>query len=145
MRKKIKKIPSYKAFGSVRIAFRRQSILNKGIRFNEKFGAGSGMYGMAEDSLFFRSIHRNGLKAYTYPKTIAEVDFSSSTWFSGFNERYYYDMGAYLSAAYPFLKYAFMFYYPIRTRKMSKLSAIEILICIMKGFYGYKRNLPYNR
>lgn len=145
MIERVTKIPSYKAYGSVRIAFKRKSIIDNNISFNELFGAGSGMYGMAEDSLFFRNIHKCKLNAYTYPQVIAEVNFSSSTWFNGFNEKYYYDMGAYLSAAYPVLKYLFMFYYPIRTRKMTRLSVVKILAYIVKGFFGYRHGVPYLR
>lgn len=140
---RIYRIPSFMAFGSVRIAFRRKSIVDNGIKFNEMFGAGSGLFSMAEDSLLFRSIHKCELKAYAYPKTIAQVDFSSSTWFSGFNKKYYYDTGAFLSAAYPLLKYLLMFYFPIRTRRMSSLHTLEILACIVKGFRGYRRRIPY--
>lgn len=58
--KKIKRIPKFKTYGSVHIAFRRKSIVDKNICFNELFGSGSGMYSMAEDSIFSGRFIRRG-------------------------------------------------------------------------------------
>ena len=54
--KTVKRIPSYKSYSSVHIAFKRSSIIENKISFNEVFGAGSGVYSFAEDSLFFSDI-----------------------------------------------------------------------------------------
>ena len=36
----------------------------------------------------------NGLKIFTIPKTIAAISFSNSTWFNGYDKKYYEDTGA---------------------------------------------------
>lgn len=141
---KIHKVPPCKSYGSVRIAFRKESILKNNIWFNEMFGTGSGMYSMAEDSLFIREARKNHLKIYAYPKKIADVDFSSSTWFKGYDERYFYDIGAFLSAAYPIFKFILMFYYPFRMKKMTELTSYKIICLIQRGFYGYKKKISYD-
>ena len=142
--KKIQRIPKYKTYSSVHIAFRRSSILDHGIEFDKRFGTGSGMYTMGEDSLFFTKIHKAKLKAYTYPAVIADLSSETSTWFKGYNKKYFYDVGAFLSAAYPHLKVLLKFYYPIRFKKLCALSFSEIISCINQGIMGYKNGLSYS-
>lgn len=142
---KIGKIPFYKSYGSVHIAFKRERILEAGIWFNPKFGTGSNQYLMAEDALFFRSVHKCGLKAYVYPAVFASVTFDGSSWFTGYHERYFYDVGAFLSAAYPGTKHLMKWYYPLRFKSLSDLSGRNIIKNINAGFKGYKKNLNYEQ
>lgn len=143
--KEIRRIPFYKSYSSVHIAFKRLSIINKEIKFNEVFGAGSGFYSFAEDSLFFSDIHRKRLKAYSYPAIIAELYTEGSSWFEGFNEKYFFDTGAFLSASYPHLKYFFMWYYPLRLHKKSEISIFNIVKYIMYGMKCQKSLCSYEK
>lgn len=140
----IKRIPFYKTYGSVHIAFKKTSITENRLRFNELFGTGSGLYDMAEDSLFFRDIHRKKLKAYLYPAILADVSFEESSWFHGYNQKYFYDVGAFLSAAYPRSKHIMKWYYPYRCRDISYLSSKDIIHNINQGIKGYHGRLNYN-
>ena len=45
-----------------------------------------------------------GLKIYTYPDKIATVEQKSSTWFNGYNKRFFFDRGALFAAAFKFPK-----------------------------------------
>ena len=139
----IKKIPKYKSYGSVHIAFRRERIIRAGIKFNEYFGTGSGVYPMSEDSIFFAELHRKGLNCYTYPACIATVDFKSSSWFKGYDEEYFYGIGAFLSEAYPKEMKILKWYYPIRMRKLTTLSSCKIIQLINQGIKGYKDLMNY--
>lgn len=140
----ISKVPFYKTFGSVHIAFKRNVIIKKNIRFNENFGAGSGKYAMAEDALLFREFTKKRLKVYRYPATISKVAFEGSTWFEGFTERYFYDTGAYLKAAYPKMCHLLKWYYPIRLKRKSKLTIIKMIKAINLGIYGYEKLLSFS-
>lgn len=140
---RVKKIPYHKSYGSVHIAFRRESILSAGLKFNTNFGTGSGLYSFAEDSLFFAEIHRCKLKSYIYPGVIADLYCEKSSWFRGFDEKYFYDTGAFLAAGYPILKNVFKWYYPLRLRKQSKLSIVKMVHNMDKGIYGYKQLKKY--
>lgn len=73
---------------SVQIAFRRESIEKKKIRFNERFGAGAELY-MGEENIFLADCIRSGLKIYSYPKKIADLQQSESTWFQGHNKKFF--------------------------------------------------------
>lgn len=140
---KIRRIPSYKTYSSVHIAFRRSRVLEHRIVFDERFGSGSGMYSMGEDSLFFTKIHKAKLKAYTYPAVIADLSSEVSTWFKGYNKKYFYDIGAFLAAAYPCWKDVLKYYYPVRFKKLCDISASEIISSINQGMNGYIDGVPY--
>lgn len=141
-----KKIPWYKFYGSVHVAFRRKSVLESALSFDERFGSGSGMYSMAEDSLFFADAHKKGLSAYTHPTVIADLAPGQSTWFKGFNERYFFDTGAYLQAAFPKMKYILCLFFLIKfygLKKETDLNAVCILKWVWKGIIGCKLGLSY--
>lgn len=140
--KKIGKAPKYKNYGSVRIAFKRKSFLKYNIWFNILFGAGS-LFGAGEETLVLRDANRKGLKIYEYPENIAEVDYSTSTWFEGYNEKYFYNKGAFLAAAYPRLKNVLKFYYIWRLKKYTDLSNKEIIKSLKSGFTGYRKTINY--
>lgn len=141
--KKIRRIPWYKMYSSVHIAFKRNSIVNNNLKFDERFGAGSGIYSMAEDSLFFAKVHQCGLKAYVYPAVIADLYTDKSSWFLGYNQKYFFDVGAFLQAAFPKLKYILSFYYPVRLRKQTKLRTLDCLRWIWKGIKGYNAGMSF--
>lgn len=141
--KRIRKIPFYKTYGSVHVAFKLESVRSHNIKFNTDFGTGSGMYEMAEDALFFSSARKAGFHCYEYPACFANLYVDGSSWFNGFNEKFFYDVGAYLSVAYPIMKHLFKWYYPIKLRSRSELSEYRIIKSINMGIKGYKKRLNY--
>lgn len=78
---------------SVEIAFRREKIISKGIRFAEEFGAGA-EYSMGEENIFLYDCLKKGLRIYYIPVKIADIHLGDSSWFTGFNERYFFNKGA---------------------------------------------------
>ena len=146
-RKEIKKIrcaPKHRNYGSVRIAFKRESFLKNNLWFNVFFGAGS-MFGAGEESLILREANKKGLKIYEHPVNIADVDYSTSSWFEGYNEKYFYNKGAYLAAAYPILNILFKYYFVIKFYKHTNLDALTIIKYINKGIMGYKNLIPFEK
>lgn len=77
---------------SWQITFRRDSIINSGIRFDEDMGAGTGNGG-GEEVKFLRDCIKAGLKAYYVPKSIGTVAQTDSTWFKGFDRDFFYKRG----------------------------------------------------
>lgn len=89
---------NFMRFGAVRIAFRTQSVKNRGITFSDLFGGGT-RYSHGEDSLFLKDCLDNNLKLLATPTVIASLNNErSSTWFSGFDSRYFSDQGALYAA-----------------------------------------------
>ena len=82
------------SYGAIRICVRREALFRENIMFNLNFGGGT-LFSSGEDSLFIHDMLKHGLKIFTYPKVIALVDddLDKSTWFKGYNEKYYYDKG----------------------------------------------------
>lgn len=142
---KPKRIGNFRTYGSVHITFRREAVVNKHIRFDVRFGTGSGMYSCAEDALFCVDCHKAGLRMYTYPGILCKVSCGSSSWFHGYDEEYFYNTGAYLSAAFPTLRHIMKWYYPIRCRKISNLGIKAIIGSIDDGMRGYKKGMNYQQ
>lgn len=79
---------------SVQVSFKRKSIIEKNIRFDENFGAGT-KYFCGEETIFLNDCRRSGLNIYFVPVEIARLkDTGVSTWFKGFDKQYFYTRGA---------------------------------------------------
>ena len=77
---------------SPEIAFKKESI--RGIRFDERFGAGSGRYLMGEENIFLYDCLKKGLKIYYEPVIIANLREEESTWFKGYDKDFFISRGA---------------------------------------------------
>lgn len=84
-------------YGAARLTVRNDSVTSKNIYFNRQFGGGT-VFSSGEDTLFIADLLKQGLKVYVYPALIAYVDQTSSTWFEGYTEKYFYDKGALFAA-----------------------------------------------
>lgn len=78
---------------SVQTTFKRKSVLNKKIRFDENIGAGTELYS-GEENVFLADCIKKGLKIYYIPKKIATIVDNDSSWLSGHGERYFQAKGA---------------------------------------------------
>lgn len=79
-------------YGAVSFAVRRESLLASGVTFSLLFGGGA-RYGSGEDSLFLKEFMSKGYSVYTAPVTIARETAGDSTWFQGYNEKFFRDKG----------------------------------------------------
>ena len=105
---------------SVEITFKRQPIIEAGVRFNESFGSGSGMYAMGEENIFLYDCLKRKLKIFYLPIEIGKVNDGNSTWFKGFNEKYFFDLGACFAAMGGYLAWIYILQYAIRKYKIYK-------------------------
>lgn len=87
-------------YGSVHFVFKKESIRRNNISISTYFGAGTGN-GSGEDSLFIRDCLKVGLKLRTSTKLIAKVYNDESTWFTGYDEKFFYDKGMLSRALFP--------------------------------------------
>ena len=91
---------NYMRYGAARIAFRREKVSLSGVFFNQNFGGGA-KYSCGEDTIFLHDCIEAGLRIKRIHTAIAELDKSSeSTWFKGYNEKYFYDRGILHSVIY---------------------------------------------
>lgn len=80
-------------YGAVRIAVKRMEVQARNISFSLLFGGGA-CYGSGEDTLFIHDCLKRKMKIYASPCVIGWVEQKSSSWFEGYNKKYFYDKGA---------------------------------------------------
>ncbi len=76
---------------SPEIAIRRSHL--KGLKFDEDFGAGA-KYGMGEENIFLFEAARLGIKRVYIPERIAKTLPNESSWFKGYDRKFFFDRGA---------------------------------------------------
>lgn len=77
---------------SVQISFRKETVSESGIVFDEKMGSGTGNGG-GEENKFLLDIRRHGLPIYYEPAIIATVLPGESQWFKGYDRKYLENLG----------------------------------------------------
>lgn len=92
--KKLNLIDTFKVY-SYEITFKRESITNHNIRFNEDFGAGSGKYLMGEENIFLKECLDNGLNILYLPISLGHVTHETSTWLSKRDRQFFISKGAF--------------------------------------------------
>lgn len=129
------KFPKTMKVSSWQISFRRESLLRAGVRFDERMGAGTGN-GAEEELKFLTDCRKAGLRIFYVPYAIASVAQAESTWFAGFNEKFFFDRGTttrYILGA-P-LAVLYGVYYVLRKRSMyaEQISMMGALKAIFRG------------
>lgn len=79
-------------YGAVSFAVRRDSLLSSGVMFSLLFGGGA-KYSNGEDSLFLKEFMKKGYRVYTSPVTIGRERAGESSWFRGYDEKFFHDRG----------------------------------------------------
>lgn len=133
---KPRKAPRNKYYGSVRLAFRRNKLVKAGIFFHTLIGAGT-KYGAGEESLLLRQCRKAGMKIYENPACLATVDYTTSTWFSGYDAVYYHNKGVFLALAYGKLARFYGMYFVLQGMRISELSPKVIYGHILAGIKEY--------
>lgn len=123
---------------SVQITFRRELISKSGVDFDEKMGAGTGNGG-GEEIKFLYDLYKNGYKLYSVNSLIAKLSPSESSWFSGYNERFFQNYGwSTRRWAGTILGYAYIWYYVLMHHEeySSKCSTLSVIKNLHKGFFS---------
>lgn len=130
-------------FGAAFLAARRQTLVEKKQQFSTLFGGGC-IYGSGEDSLFLRDCLKCGLRLYSHDFVIGTCSKDESTWFTGYNEKYFYDKGAWLVAAFPKSQFFMKWYFLLRYKHMTELPLSEMCHQMNRGIRGYRTRTPYS-
>lgn len=86
-------------YGAVSFAVRRDKLQASRVMFSLLFGGGA-KYSNGEDSLFLKEFMNKGYKVYTAPVTIGRECAGESTWFKGYDEKFFHDRGVLYHALY---------------------------------------------
>lgn len=79
-------------YGAVSFAVRRRVLEESGVRFSLLFGGGA-RFSNGEDSLFLKELMDKGYRVYTAPVLIGREEEGESSWFAGYNRKFFYDRG----------------------------------------------------
>lgn len=140
----IKKLQIWNAlkFGACRTAIRKDALKKHNIHFSQLFGGGS-LYGSGEDSLFLRDCFRAGMKVYSHSYVLGVCAKDSSSWFTGFNEKYVFDKGAWIACAFPKAKHFVKLYFTWRFSEKSGFSYKKTMKYINAGMLAFEKLMPY--
>lgn len=130
-------------YGTCVVAAKRESLLRENITFHRCFGGGC-LYGCGEDTLFLKECFDKKLKVYSYDYVLGVCNKDGSTWFEGFNEKFFYDKGAMLSIAFPKLKFLMLPLFAAKFRE-SNLPYWKRLQLMRWGGKNVKGLIPYSQ
>lgn len=128
--------------GTYKIAIKRSAWKRHNVWFSELYGGGA-VYGSGEDTLFLREALKKGMKIYTYPYEIAFIDQSSSTWFSGYNEKFFFDKGSLVATAFPMMKWILWIYFWFVFFRKSNFSKRQCAKLMQYGMKAQKESVSY--
>ncbi len=141
---KYKKIPNGKvskkyrySINSIRITAKRNALIEKGLFFDEKFGAGTEI-SSGEDNIFISDCFSKKIKLYSCDAVLSnglEAE-RASTWFSSYNEKFFYNRGAIYKRLSKFYS-LFIFYFAIKHVKKYK-NEVSFFKAVKYMFKGAK-------
>lgn len=124
-------------YGAARMAIRREAVIRHRLTFSTLFGGGC-LYGSGEDTLFILDAIRAGLKLYASDYVIGKCAKDTSSWFSGYNEKYFYDRGALVACAFPRNKFLMRWYFAWKASKKANISAKKASQLMKSGIRGFR-------
>ena len=137
-RRKILHIYNSLNYATYNIAIRRKSIKN--IKFNTLFGPGA-RYSNGSDTMFIVDIFKNKLKVYSSPVYLGVVYNDNSTWFKGYNEKYFFNKGALFTSINYRLRHILCLQYLIRHKDVlinyNLINAYKIMLKGSKDYLNY--------
>lgn len=126
---------------SVELAFRREDVVSNNIWFDEQIGAGTENL-MGEENAFIFSCLKKHLKICYEPSKLADLHIGNSTWFTGFNEKYFLGRGAAFTAMSKQYSLLLIFQFAVRRYKLYKAENgfIDSIKYMLKGRRRYLKN-----
>lgn len=124
---------SFMRFNTPRVAFRRRPLSEAGVYFNANFGGGTSR-SAGEDTLFLADCLKRGLRITAVPSLIGEQTASRpSTWFRGYDEKYFIDKGYLFARLEPRLARPLCIQYGLRhyrryRHSMSRKQALSLML-----------------
>ena len=126
---------------SPEIAFRRDSVLD--VRFDELFGAGA-HYHMGEENIFLYDCLKKKKKIYYVPIQIASLREEPSTWFQGYDERFFVSRGANYGAMSKTGSLLLILQFALRKHGLygGNMTTVAALHLMLKGRREYLNRIP---
>lgn len=129
-------------FGTYRIAVRRKALVDNHITFHQCFGGGC-PFSAGEDSLFLKTCFDRGLRVYAHPYVLGTCCKDTSTWFVGYNDKYFYDKGVLVRHLFPRTAYIMALYFGACFKRETTVGLFRRLRLVYAGVRGAKKMIPY--
>ena len=80
---------------------------------------------------------------YVSKETIGKVDFEDSSWFTGYNEKFFYGKGAFCAQKSSHFSILWCYYYLFRYKTKKGISNKDRLLWMKRGVNGYREMKGY--
>lgn len=125
-------------YGASRISIKRESALKHNLFYSLLFGGGA-PHQAGEDNLFITEALHKGLKVMASKTMIGTVAQEESTWFKGYDEKYYFDRGFLFANMYGKLANFLLFILELKEKHCkSKMTIFQRLRIEKKGIKEYR-------
>ncbi len=114
------------------VAARREGLHKAGVTFSLQFGGGA-KYSNGEDSLFLHDCLKEGLHIYASTGVIGKETYRESTWFHGYDEKFFFDRGYLFAYLYPKSAYLWLLRFVLTKQKQYKLPKKQAYRWMRKG------------
>ena len=128
------------ASGVCGLVVRTETIRKNDLHFNEFFGTGTENY-CGEDTIFLMKMLDKKISFFRSPIDIAGINQGESTWFRGFDQKYFFVVGKVFRTIYPKLAYllAIRGAWRFSSRKDCNMRFLHILRCYLRGIKSHRR------
>lgn len=131
---------------SVEIAFRRKDILDNNIKFDPLLGSGA-EFNHGEENAFIFECLRKKLNVIYIPAVISKLHFGDSTWFDGYNEKYFIGSGAAYTSMSPRFAWFFIMVFALRHYDLYKdeMTVLRALRAMFRGRKAYLSKYSFSK
>ena len=126
-------------YGACRFALRRDAYIKNHLHFSLLFGGGA-KYHAGEDNLFITQCIQKRMKVIASPVLLGDVRQEETTWFTGYDERYFMDKGALFCAMFGRLAMFYLFLLEAKKGNYYKKSLFQRLKWELQGIKEYKES-----
>lgn len=102
-------------YGTACISAKREKLRYLNIYFHLDFGGGT-KYSSGEDSIFLQDCIKKKLNVYASKSMIGSLNQGVSTWFKGYNDKFFFDKGVLFSTIFPNFCIPFAFAHCLKHR-----------------------------
>lgn len=135
------RVPKYDIYryGTYCISIKRDFWIKSNVFFSLLFGGGA-RYSCGEDTLFMHDIYKSGAKIYRTTTILGIVNHKESTWFTGYNDKYFFNKGILFSFITPrlFSKMIYRYHILKHRREYKKYGLLKAYKMMLKGLNSIK-------
>lgn len=131
-------------FGGATMAARRDALIRGNITFHQSFGGGC-PFSAGEDTLFLKACFDAGLRVWSHPYALGTCCKDTSSWFVGYNEKYFYDKGVLVRHLFPKSAWLMGLYFGARFKRETDISVAQRVRLVYRGIRNGKKMTPYGQ